>query len=159
MSCGKIIGVLLICIPIICLQLNPDHPLGREWEDGRYRTICLILGGIGGSLMAARGGSALGYLWAGGFCGGLVTSALSYAASEEWYDLAGRGQMNIFLIIISSIPGLIVYLIIKRCSDYTFPHYQYEIVPDTHYNAADNNNNGSSLSSRSQTTPLIAYKV
>jgi hypothetical protein len=122
MSCGLTVGVILVVAPVIIFQADPETQLGMSWEAGHYRTLCTVLGGIGGTLMARRGdNNYLGYRWAAGMFGGALTSNLSLYASAQYWLLAGEASVNIFIVLICSIPGLIVYAIVKRCSDRTFP--------------------------------------
>jgi hypothetical protein len=152
-SCGRIIGILLIAVPVIALQIDPETPLGISWEEGHYRTLCTVLGGIGGALMARReDNSVLGFLWAAGLCGGAVTTNLAYLASLGWLTTMGEASVNIFVLFLCAIPGLVVYGIVKRCSDYTFPNYNNSLV-DNHVIL------DTSRSRPNSNTPLLAYKV
>jgi hypothetical protein len=122
MSCGLAIGLILVVAPAILFQADPETPLGMSWEAGHYRTLCTVLGGIGGALMARRGdNNYAGYRWAAGMFGGALTSNLSLYASAQYWLLAGEASVNIFIVLVCSIPGLIVYAIVRRCSDRTFP--------------------------------------
>jgi hypothetical protein len=128
-GCGRIVGILLVVIPVLIFQINPSTPLGRSWADGDYCKFCTVLGGIGGLLMARREDNALGFLWAAGMFGGAITAYLAYYASVEWIRFQNETDVNVFIIMICSIPGLIVFACIKRCSDYTFP-MNYASIPD-----------------------------
>jgi Na+/proline symporter len=117
-------GILLIAVPVIVFQLEyPETPLDRK--------ICTLLGGIGGALMASRcNKNALGFRWAAGMFGGAITSNLAYYGSVQWFMLVDGPSVNIFIIFFCSIPGLIVYAIISRVSDRTFP--DYIPIPSSH---------------------------
>lgn len=116
---STLIGISLIAVPIIVFQSKyPDSSLDR--------ITCTFLGGIGGALMASRcDKNALGFRWLGGVLGGGLTSNLAYYGSELWFTLQGEdASFNIFIIMVCSIPGLIAYAGVKRCSDRTFIDYR-----------------------------------
>ena len=137
-GCGGTVGLVLIVLPVILFQIDPASPLGRtDWGDDSsgYCKLCTILGGIGGILMSLTrrdGNNSLGYVWAAGMFGGGVTSYLSFIASAQWVTFQDEPNINVFIIMICSMPGLIIFACIKKCSDYTFPEEQYVPVPDHH---------------------------
>jgi hypothetical protein len=140
-------GILLIALPVIVFQFEyPETPLDRK--------ICTLLGGIGGALMASRcDKNALGFRWAAGMFGGAITSNLAYYFSVQWFMLVGGPSVNVFIIFFCSIPGLIAYAIISRCSDRTFPK-EYSPIPSIH-----SDHNKATPGPSTIHTPLLAYRV
>jgi len=158
---NPLVGVLLIVLPLLFYQDQPEAPLNRTWEDGQYRLICIFCGFLGGALMARRENGTLGFRWAGGAMGGATTAGLSYYASEKMFEDAGESSANIFIILICSLPGLIAYLVVKRCSDYTFPEHSSHHFNTSHRESKNSGSgNHSSEYAAQQSTPLlIATKI
>ena len=51
-TAGTAVGIVLIVVPVVVYQwdnLNP--PLGNDWPSPSYPCFCVLLGGIGGTLM------------------------------------------------------------------------------------------------------------
>jgi hypothetical protein len=116
-----LVGLILVVLPVILFQADPVTPLNRSWKNGQYRLICILLGALGGALIAKRNNGGLGFRWAAGAVAGALTAGLSYQASEKVYENTEEPSVNIFIILICSLPGLVAFLVVKRCSDYSFP--------------------------------------
>jgi hypothetical protein len=128
---SHILGIAMICVPIICLQLQPEAPMGLNWSRENYRSLCIWAGAFGGILLTRNEASRqFGYKWVAGMLGGGITSAIAFYASLVWLgDVpVGGPNTNIVLIMLCGVPGLIVYAIVKCCSDYTFPE-SYQSIP------------------------------
>ena len=117
---GQVLGLVLVVMPVLLYQANPTKPVAEDFSE-RYGSICIALGFLGGILIARRDDGSLGFLWAGGGMAGALTAGLSYQVSEKLYEDSGNSSVNVFIILLSSLPGLLVYLVVKRLSDYTFP--------------------------------------
>ena len=123
---NHLVGLLLIVVPVLLFQTNPVAPLNyRSWHDGQYRLICVCFGGLGGAIMARRDHGRMGYLWAAGAMAGATTAGLSFVASQKVYESTGNPFINVFILLLCAFPGVLVFLVVKRCSDYTFPEQQF----------------------------------
>ena len=123
----------MIFVPIICLQLQPEAPMGLDWSRENYRSLCICAGALGGTLLARPRSEAsrqFGYKWVAGMLGGVITSVIAFYTSLVWLGDVTEGgpHANIVLIILCGVPGLIVYAVVKCCSDYTFPE-SYQSIP------------------------------
>jgi Na+/H+-translocating membrane pyrophosphatase len=109
--------------------------MGLDWSRGNYRSLCICAGALGGILLTRSEASRhVNYKWAAGMLGGGITSAIAFYTSLVWLgDVGDEGgpHTNIVLIMLCGVPGLIVYAIVKCCSDYTFPE-SYHSIPTTY---------------------------
>ena len=107
--------------------------MSLDWSRENYRSLCICAGALGGILLTRSRSEAsrqFGYRWFAGMLGGGITSVIAYYTSLVWLgDVpVGSPHTNIVLIILCGVPGLIVYAIVKCCSDYTFPE-SYQSIP------------------------------
>lgn len=155
-------GLLFVVLPVIFFQADPVTPLNRSWQDGQYRMICIVLGALGGALMAKRDDGSLGFRWAAGAVAGAITAGLSYQASEKVYENMGVPSVNIFIILICSLPGFIAFLLVKRCSDYTFPEQPTCLTASNQRTAPESSSGRGKVTSdfpAKQTTPLLLHST
>lgn len=155
---NPVIGVLVIVLPLLVYQDNPEMPFNRTWEDGQYRLVCILCGAIGGTFMARRENRVLGFRWFAGAVGGAITAWLSFFVSGKVYKDAGEASVNIFIILLCALPGFIGYLIIKRCSDYTFPDHPSH-QSHTHQRGSSASGASSEYPAKQTTPLLIASRV
>lgn len=103
--------------------------MGLSWSRENYRSLCIFAGALGGILLTRSEVSRqFGYKWVAGMLGGGITSAVAFYTSLVWLGDVGGPHANIVLIMLCGVPGLIVYGIVKCCSDYTFPE-SYQFIP------------------------------
>jgi hypothetical protein len=105
--------------------------MGLNWSRENYRSLCICAGAFGGILLTrSEANRQFGYKWVAGMLGGGITSAIAFYTSLVWLEDApvNGPHTNIVLIMLCGVPGLIVYAIVKCCSDYTFPD-SYQSIP------------------------------
>eukprot|EP00529_Nitzschia_sp_RCC80_P032199 CAMPEP_0113456396 /NCGR_PEP_ID=MMETSP0014_2-20120614/8865_1 /TAXON_ID=2857 /ORGANISM="Nitzschia sp." /LENGTH=217 /DNA_ID=CAMNT_0000347847 /DNA_START=764 /DNA_END=1417 /DNA_ORIENTATION=+ /assembly_acc=CAM_ASM_000159 len=60
-TAGTVVGIVLIVVPVVVYQWdNFEPPLQHDWPSGTYPCLCILLGGIGGTLMVP---SSPSYSW------------------------------------------------------------------------------------------------
>lgn len=157
MDCSHILGVLLLVAPVVCLQLQPKtFPLGLHWPLGQYRVFCIASGALGGSLLSRRQENRPGYRWAAGCLGGAVAASVAFYSSEALIkQVNDEPTFDLLIFALSAVPGLIVYALVKGCSDYTFPETHYHSLPD-HPTFIDGTS--TTNSSRPGTVPVIGMR-
>ena len=148
-SCLNLIGIVLIAVPVIIFQVTPENPFGLMerygWSRDSYRNLCVTCGAVGGILVSrtsSNGQSSSssssspiyrrdGYVWLAGLLSGITMSIIAFILSAKIYDATDDTEFNIFPFIAGAIPGFLVYISVKRCSDYTFPqrNMEYQSIP------------------------------
>lgn len=57
---GTVAGIALIVVPVVVYQWDTLHPpLGHAWPEPFYPLLCIVLGGIGGTLMVPSSTSSV----------------------------------------------------------------------------------------------------
>jgi Na+/proline symporter len=130
----------------------------------------MCFGAVGGALLTRRGNTrAYGFEWAAGMLGGCVASAVAFFITEVLLeDSDYYPNFNVFVFLFGVLPGMVVYSVVKRCSDYTFPEYipipdAYQSIPHAeisrpqHTSSArqKHTSNSSSISTTSNTHLLV----
>ena len=142
-SCLNLIGIVLIAVPVIIFQVTPENPFGLiekyGWSRESYRNLCVTCGAIGGILLSRTSSNSHdqsspiyrrdGYVWLAGLLSGITMSIISFILSSKIYDATDDTEFNIFPFLAGAILGFLVYISVKRCSDYTFPQRNMEYQP------------------------------
>ena len=164
-GCFNFVGIILIVLPTIVFQVVPTNPFGlfhetahhHQWARITYLHYFVIpCGSIGGILFSRTSPSSShirprdGYVWIGGFFGGMITSIIAYQMSTKLYDETSSTDLNGFPFIVGAVPGLIVYAMVKRCSNYTFPNtYDNHSSMTSSYQPIPTNSSGNHHSNKS----------